>query len=425
MMELQSAEELLRLRIGLDPTSTGSGLVTRAVRSRMKRVGLPDDQSDRYLKLLNTSETEILALVEEVVIPETWFFRDEQPFAFLKTRLSGLWRNDPERRPLRMLSVPCATGEEPYSIAMALIETGLPPSSFRVDAVDVSRNALESARRGKYTENAFRSKDLTFRSRFFRQTSAGFEIEASASKSVFFHEGNLVDPEFLSDQAPYDAIFCRNLLIYLDVPSRLQALKNLDRLLGPMGVLFVGHAEQLGYLSSRYRPAGDRGCFAFERADGERPSVPRSKPAHAKGSTLPARRIPAGPPATIPPRRDKPAITTRVPAPESKATPTLPLLDEAARLADQGKHDEAAALCERAVDSDGPSAKAFFLLGVVRQAVGERAQAEGWFEKAVYLDPGHEEALLALAILSQRRGEHAAADKYRRRAERAYQEKSS
>ena len=87
-------------------------------------------------------------------------------------------------------------------------------------------------------------------------------------------------------------------------------------------------------------------------------------------------------------------------------------------MADLGRHAEAAALCEQEIRRAGPSAAAYFLLGVVRQAEGTRDLAERCFEKAVYLDPAYAEALLALALLAQRRGDPAAAANYRRRAAR-------
>jgi chemotaxis protein methyltransferase WspC len=103
------------------------------------------------------------------------------------------------------------------------------------------------------------------------------------------------------------------------------------------------------------------------------------------------------------------------PLPESSAT----LLDAAAALADQGRHDEAAARCEAALARFGPNARAFFLLGLVRQAEGRLAEAEALLRKTIYLDPAHAEALLALALIARRRGDHGAAAGYHRRAERA------
>ena len=88
---------------------------------------------------------ELQALIEEVAIPESWFFRDSRPFEILATFARSGWVERPDRKPLTVLSVPCAGGEEPYSIAMTLLEAGLPLERFRVDAVDVSERSLARA----------------------------------------------------------------------------------------------------------------------------------------------------------------------------------------------------------------------------------------------------------------------------------------
>ena len=300
MMDRASVEELLRRRIGLDPASSGPGLLSRARRARMKVLGIDESDAERYHTLVSRSDREFQALVEEVVVPESWFFRDEHPFALLADRAGVGWLVDPARPPLRALSLPCAGGEEPYSLAIALLDRGLPTSRFRVDAVDVSLAVLESARRAVYTLNAVRSKDLSFRDRHFRLTPAGYELSSGVKSAVEFQSGNVLDPELLADQPPYDVIFCRNLLIYFDDPARRLALANLDRLLSPSGLLFVGHAEQLGMLSTRFRRAADRRNFAFERVPND-VAGGDGRPGIGPGRALsPIKREPGRPPAVLP-----------------------------------------------------------------------------------------------------------------------------
>jgi chemotaxis protein methyltransferase WspC len=436
-MGLERVDELLRRRIGLDPASGGPGLVARAVRTRMKSLGIDGARVDGYLKLLSGSEAELQALVEEVVVSESWFFRDERPFAFLADRLTSRRRDGFSGPVARVLSIPCATGEEPYSIAMALIDRGMEPRDFHIDAVDVSRVVLEAARSGAFFENSFRSSNLGFRDRHFQRTVAGYEVSDRVRSSVEFHEGNLLDAQILAGKSPYDAIFCRNLLIYLDPPARRQALANIDRMLSPSGLIFFGHAEQLGYLSGRFRPAGDRNCFAFERSPAPSTdeaivtvSPPRTLPPRPKtrASRQPSKPAPRGegPRPHVPKSRTPghaPSKPTE-PSPDARKTPELPPLERASLLANEGRHAEAAEICEREISHARASSSVCFLLGMIRQAEGDREQAERCFEKAVYLDPAHEEALLALALLARRRGDLDASVKYRRRAERAYQEKN-
>src|SRR5262249_14516472 len=133
-------EELLARRIGLDPVSTGPHVILVAARRRMAEMGV-SDLSD-YAARVAASEAEQQALIEEVVIPESWFFRDERPFRRLADHARERWVAAPWRPPLRALSVPCAGGQEPYSIAITLLDAGLSARRFHIDAVDVSARLL-------------------------------------------------------------------------------------------------------------------------------------------------------------------------------------------------------------------------------------------------------------------------------------------
>jgi chemotaxis protein methyltransferase WspC len=405
----EAVERRLAERIGLDPATVGRGLIARALHARMCSLG--EASVERYARRLDGSEEELQALIEEVVIPESWFFRDDRPFALFREHVRDGWLGNPPRPPLRVLSLPCAAGEEPYSVALALLDLGLPPARFRIDAVDVSAQALERARRGVYSANAFRGADVSFRARHFHEQPGGFELDPSARQLVRFTRGNLLDPGLLKGEPPYDVILCRNLLIYLDEPARRRALDTIDRLLARDGLLFVGHAERLGSAETRFEPVGHKGCFAYRRAEARATPV---KPA-ARTAPTPARPKPAA--RTAPPA--KPAAHVPPPAPAAPQ-PAAPLLEQAAALAGEGKNDQAAALCERALREGGPDPRALFLLGMIRQSQGDLARAEESLRKVVYLDPRHDEALLALALIAQRRGDRAAADGFRRRAERAH-----
>jgi chemotaxis protein methyltransferase WspC len=401
----------------------------------MSALGLSQDDAERYRTLLGGSDQEFQALVDEVVVPESWFFRDVAPFALLRDRVKARQSAGHDAPPFRVLSVPCAGGEEPYSAAIALLEGGVPPNSFRIDAADVSRKALARAERAVYSDNAFRSAERGFRDRFFRPVPSGFALDPSVVALVRFRHANLLTPGLFEGEPPYDAIFCRNLLIYLDGPARDRALANVDRLLAPDGLLFVGHAEPLGILGDGFRAVGPRGSFAFERVPEATPSPPlapsrkpddaptRPKRLRPPGQGLAGRSVAKTLGSTSERRESGRSDDTAGRDPSPVVSGGASRLRDASRMADEGRHQEAARLCEEEIEANGPSADAFFLLGMVRQASGDRARAELCFEKAVYLDARHEDALLALALLAQRRGDQAAAANYRRRAERAFREK--
>jgi chemotaxis protein methyltransferase WspC len=408
-------EEWLTRRIGLDPVSMGPHLIDRAARRRMAELGLPS--LGDYAAHLLGSEAEQQALIEEVVVPESWFFRDERPFRWLAEHVRGGWIAAPRRSPFRALSVPCAGGQEPYSIAIALLDAGLPRGRLHIDAVDVSARLLEVARRGLYSANAFRGAESGRGMGHFLRRPEGYEIDPAIRSAVHFARGNILDPALLADAPAYDVVFCRNLLIYLGAAARAGVLATLDRLLAEDGVLFIGHADRLDASGApaRFAPVGEPGCFAYRRVA----RAPASPPVWPGPATIPAMAmLPEPEPLLMLP----PARPQSEPPPIPAAGPASPpptLLEQAAELANRGRYDEAVAACERHLRNKGPGPAAYYLMGMIRQAAGDRRKAEECFHKTIYLDPGHDEALLALALLAERRGDLAAATGFRRRAHRA------
>lgn len=425
-------ERLLAERIGLDPASVGDNLIANGVRARMESLGL--NGRAEYERALLGPGDELQALVEEVVIPESWFFRDDRPFEALRDHARAGWAGDPSRPPLSALSLPCAGGEEPYSIAMAAVEAGLPPDRVRVDAVDVSARSLARAIEGTYGANSFRGTPPAARARFFREHRGRYSVEPAIRSAVHFHLGNLLDPGLLAGRPPFDVVFCRNLLIYFDAQARAAAFASIARLLADGGLLFLGHADRPDDAAgSPFSPMAEKGAFAYRKgpAVAVKPAVVRKDPGRSKGrspgaiggAASPVPRPPrvAVPVPPVPPVPD-PVLPAQGRGEKEGAAPKAvegsPLLDEAARLADAGRYDEASRRVDRAIAEGGASAGAYFLLGMIGQAAGDRGRAEAAFLKAVYLDAQHEEALLALALLAHRRGDVAAESVYRRRADR-------
>ena len=253
----------LKERIGLDVASVGEAIIERAVRQRSQAVHA--QTADDYWQQLQRSHDEQQALIEAVIVPETWFFRYPESFATLARLAKARLAEIKQMRALRILSLPCSTGEEPYSIAMALLDAGLAPHQFKVLGLDVSPLSVERARRGVYGKNSFRGADIEFRDRHFNESADGFHISERVREQVRLQVGNLLDPTLLANEASYDFVFCRNLLIYFDQPTQKQVFDVLKGLTHEDGVLFIGPAE--GSLLGRHgmKSIGVPQSFAFSR----------------------------------------------------------------------------------------------------------------------------------------------------------------
>jgi len=408
-MPLQAIEQILNRSMGLDVASIGAPAVARAVQTRMSAHQL--DQPAAYLEQLRASPLELQALVETVVVPETWFFRDREAFAAVAALAAKDWLGNPAKLPMRLLSAPCSTGEEPYSIAMALIDAGLPVERFVIDALDISGQALGRARDGVYGKNSFRGADLGFRDRHFAPAPGGFRIGDAVRASVRFKQANLLADEGVGATDGYDVVFCRNLLIYFDADTQHRAVEILRRLLRPEGLLLVGPGEANLLLGAAFTSARIPLAFAFRKAAPAAPALkiiaPRRVGPSAPGAPplASSRREPFADPQ---PRsaHARPALFR--PA-SSAASTTPPTIADIRRLADQGRLADATRACEEHLRGEEPSAEAWRLLGVLRDASGELIGAADCYRKALYLDPADRETLDHLALLLQRQGDVAGA----------------
>jgi chemotaxis protein methyltransferase WspC len=416
---------LLKESIGVDAATMGKSVVTNAVRQRMAACGL--QETEAYWNVLRRSDEELAQLVELVVVPETWFFRDAEAFAALVHHVRQEWGPAHATGRFRVLSAPCSTGEEPYTIAMALLDAGLPAMRFQIDAIDISERAIAQARRAVYGRNAFRGSDVSFRERYFREEKGLHRITPLVRECVDFRQANLVSDAPLPGAGSYDAIFCRNVLIYFDAPTQERVIRALDRLLAPQGLLFVGPAETFLTRSVGYTSVDFPSAFACRRST-------RKSGVHAPGTASTA--APAFRPFTAPtalraePRKPVPAPAAKPAARKLAPVPTpatagaappaaAPGLAAITRLADAGHLAEAVTACEGHLRDHGPSVEAYYLLALIRDMLGSTAEAAKCYRKVLYLDPNHSEALLHLALLAENQGDLAEARRLQQRARRS------
>ena len=146
---------------------------------------------------MRASPVELQALIEAVVVPETWFFRDREAFSTLARLVQEASPTAHADGVRRILSLPSSTGEEPYSIAMALFDAGVPADRFSIDAIDISAHAIAVARRATYGKNSFRGHDLGFRARYFDATATGHRLADRVRRPGAFPAGQPAGAGFL------------------------------------------------------------------------------------------------------------------------------------------------------------------------------------------------------------------------------------
>ncbi len=390
----------LRSEFGWSAATVSATTIERAIAQRQRLVSIPDVAS--YWQFLQTSEPELEALIELLAVPETWFFRDEKPFTLLTEAVLQDWFPRSEAV-LRILSIPCSTGEEPYSIAMTLLDAGLAPERFHIEAMDVSPLAILKAQQGIYGSHSFRGTQLGFRDRYFQRQGAHYALSEAVKQTVQFTTENLLKPRLLLGRSPYAMIFCRNVLIYLESSAQQQVLHTLEPLLLEGGLLFLGCAETALVPPTQCTPVRSPGTFACRKQVSSRP---HSKPRRWVPPTL-------APAARVEPGRS-PFPVPSVPV----SVAPVSLLTTAQRLADQGNLPDAADRCHRHLAQHPTDVAAHVLLGQIYQAQGWELEAEQSFQKAVFLAPKHQEALVHLALLKEQQGDRGATERLWQRIQR-------
>ena len=416
-MAIKEIKSLLKGAIGLNAATVGASNLERAVRHRMKTCGIVD--IEEYRKELNKSDFEVKELIEEVVVPETWFFRNQPSFVALDNYIREEWLAKKIDRKLRVLSAPSSTGEEPYSLVMSLDKYGLTTDHFQVDAIDISERLLIKAKRGVYGKHSFRNKENDYINAYFDRIDDTYVLHDDIRHAVNYQRGNLLEDNLGNGNATkYDIIFCRNLLIYFDRATQEKAIENLCKLLRDDGILFLGHAETGEFIKTYLTRSKYPRAFAYHKIQPDKiESNKKSKKISNTENTF-RQEIKKKVAVEQKPQFLETVILNVADIDKYKDPQDNKTLREVKKLADEGKLKEASALCEFYLREDAESAQAYYLLGLIRESEGKDNLVGELFQKAVYLNPNHHEAMIHLALHAGRKGDSETAKKLHQRVKR-------
>lgn len=447
---------LVARRLGLQFEDAKLGFLADILRRRSQSAGL---RLDTYLARLETEESreEIGTLAQEMTVPETYFFRNvEQYRAFSEVALPERLRSaQAASRPVQIVSAGCASGEEPYSLAMVVRDSaGATASNVSVLGLDINPAVLRKAAIGRFSAWVLRETPSDVQTRWFRAEGRDFVIDESIKRSVRFERCNLADEssEFWTPDS-YDVVFCRNVLMYF-TPARAQNLiDRITRALRPGGYLFLGHAETLRGLSNDFHLRHTHRTFYYSRREtegiGPRP-LPTLGPVRERISpttllalvngadgwvdairhaserieALASGKQPGRARAAAPAkptwdiglvldllRRERfveaLGLMETFP-PESQDDPEVLLL-QAVLLTHSSQFTKAEEVCARLLAVDELNAGAHYLLALCREGTGDRAGSSSHDLIAVYLDPAFAMPRLHLGLLARRGGDRTAA----------------
>jgi len=415
----------LHSKAALDLRLLGGQNFEQEVRQRMASLGI--ESRPQYAETLTANGAELEAMVGRLAVPETWIFRYPASFEFLVDHL----RRRRSAGPLLLLSVACAAGQEAFSMAAAALHAGCDPGTTRILAIDRQADLIAAAQRGRIPDLMRRDRLPDWAQRWFTNRDQFCIIDDALRQMVDFEVGDALTIPLPAQRST--AIFCRNLLIYLGEHARRLLLARLVEQLEPAGLLFLGHADRASEAPVRLERVGPPQSFAFQRAlaatavaPAEGAAPPRKAPIGAaalqpiaadRSSIERARREETGASGSVRAASGQPA-SGRGAAPATLSGPR-PSVEEAQRLADDGRLEDAASVIRAVVAREGQSAATAEILGVIALAKGELLVARRHFEESVYLAPRRATALLHLALLLDGLGDRERAASMRARAKRA------
>ena len=278
--QLLDAEEYRRLcdylyrHTGMAFTEARRYFVERRVGDRMIATG-SSSFTGYFAHLRANVQGELEQLINASTVNETYFYREDHQFACLTSNLlQERLRMKPRGETIRIWSIPCSTGEEPYSIAIWLLENWAEVDAHDVEIVasDIDTEALEAARAGIFGQRALMRLTPPLIDRYFVAASADhWQIIDELRQSVRFSAINIVERTDTRPYGRFDVIFCRNLLIYFDDTSRRTAAENLYESLAPGGYLCLGHAESMSRISPLFEVCRFADAIVYRRP----PEAPR------------------------------------------------------------------------------------------------------------------------------------------------------
>lgn len=225
-----------------------------------------------YLKFPPHGSSEIQQLVTILTNNETYFFREDAQLQVLAEHILPQLKEKKQlsaEKKIRIYSAGCSSGEEVYTIAMLLLESGhfLWDWDIMVTGIDIDPQMIARAREGVYSGRAFQTTSSKYMERYFTKSGENYHVKDSLRKITSFTEGNLLRPDTFRKNDSAHVIFCRNVFIYFSEDTTREIVESFADMLVPEGHLFLGHSESLSKVTSRYQPIRHPGAIIYRKRD--------------------------------------------------------------------------------------------------------------------------------------------------------------
>jgi chemotaxis protein methyltransferase CheR len=419
-LQLAPFKTLVQEHCGLACTGNSEGKLAQALAERSAALAI---EPAAYYARLAADANEFQQLVNLLTINETYFFREPEHIRLLVDRLAPrLLAAHGGETPVRILSAGCSSGEEPYSLVMALTDRYGESVArlFSFDGGDIDSGVLAKARQACYSDFSFRGVPDEVRERYFDRDRRGYVLKEEVKRQVGFHELNLLTGPFPPALRDFDVIFFRNVSIYFDTPTRLRIQQTLASLLNDDGVLIIGSAETLANDLGVLPLVEEAGVYYLHKGQAAPPPTqlftpPCPPPCPAFAGRQPA--VISAPAAAAivrtAPMRDWPAPTAAAVAPTPTPTPEL---DSARQLMRDKRYDEARTPLDAVLDVAPGNVEAQLLKAHLLLNRQDFAAAEELAQRVLATDAWSIDALLLLGLAAKWQQQNATAIRWLKQA---------
>ena len=267
--EFEKFRDFFYRKTGIQFEDSKRYFVDKRLIERIQKTGHDSFRSYFTAMRFQASGEEVQELINVMTVNETYFFREEYQFeSMVEDVLDEIVKNKGPGCEIRIWSIPSSTGEEPYSIALYLLEhwPGIEKVDIEIVSSDIDSKVLDRCRKGVYNQRSVQHLPKTLLSRYFKPISGGhYQIKKDLRDSVRFTRVNLSESSQTREYRNYDLIFCRNLLIYFDDASRRRAAEVFYDALNPGGFIFLGHSESMSRISSLFKVRKFPKAMAYQK----------------------------------------------------------------------------------------------------------------------------------------------------------------
>lgn len=392
--ELCVFRDLIRERSGIYLEGSYLDTLKAGLCTRMETIGFSN--SSRYYNFLRfhpEGQCELEKLLPYVTVNETYFFRNALHFEALRDHILAKLTRENRNGVIKIWSAGCSTGEEPYSIAMAVLDIIQDGKDIQTEILgtDLDKEAISKAIQGSYKKRSLRAMEDKYKDRYFSVNDSRIEIDKRLKDMVQFSCFNLMDATYPKpSQGCWDIIFCRNVIIYLDGGSARYVTDMFEKVLDDNGYLFLGDSETLDGLSDAFSPVniGDTFVYVKKRNDAvitkdEKRAIGIAKISQKKTSGHKQYKANF---AKQGDRLKKPETLHQTKDEESKQEDVRSYLLAGKNYANQGAYERAVDELKKSVKLDPLLMESHYLLGVTYQTLGQISKAIEEYKRCVFID---------------------------------------